>query len=99
MEGDRTEPRSLDDLGDEDLDRYILTRLAMAGVDLSVLPDDDPSAPADRLRILRSARAFLRDAIPSISALRLDPEAAPPEFYPAALYPLLSGVSDASAEE
>jgi len=75
-------PRSLADLPDEELDRYVLTRLVIAGVDLSVLPEDDPEAPADRVRILRSARAFLRATVSPISQFELDPGTALPALYP-----------------
>lgn len=75
----------LDDLTDEELDRYVETRLRIIGVDLSVLPDDDPDAPADRVRVLRSARTFLRRTVPALSAFDLDPQVFPPVSYPAAL--------------
>jgi hypothetical protein len=70
---------------DEDLDRYIRTRLALIGVDLSVLPRDDPGAPADQRRVLRSARNLLRTTVPVLSDYELDPQSVPPAFYPAAL--------------
>jgi len=69
------------DLTDEELDQYILTRLKLARVDLSVLPFDDETAPADQLRILRSARAFLRNTGPAISRLDL-PGVVPALFLP-----------------
>lgn len=68
---------------DEELDAYILARLALLGVDLSVLPEEDPHAPADRARILESAREFVREAPPAIAALELDPEDGAPALYPA----------------
>lgn len=74
-----------EDLSDEELDRYVRVRLTLAGVDISVLPESDPGAPADQARILRSARRFLRSTGPTISALSLDPEAFPPVLYPASL--------------
>jgi hypothetical protein len=76
---------SIDDLTDEDLDRYVETRLRIIGVDLSVLPDNDADAPADRVRVLRSARSFLRQTVPALSAFELDPQVFPPVSYPAAL--------------
>lgn len=87
---DRAASRDLiaEDPSDEELDRYILTRLALAGVDLSVLPEDDPAAPADRRRILRSARRFLRERAAFVSRYPLDPAEAPPILYPAALPPI-----------
>lgn len=69
---------------DAELDTYILTRLASLGVDLSVLPEDDEHAPADRVRILRSARRFLRRTPPDINAFEMDPQAVVPVLYPAA---------------
>lgn len=72
-------------LSDEELDAYILARLESLGVDLSVLPDDDPDAPADRRRILRSARRFLRNTPSAIAGFQLDPGEAPPVLYPAEL--------------
>jgi hypothetical protein len=86
-------PRSsLLDLSDEELDRYILLRLAIVGVDLSVLPEEDETAPADRVRVLRSARNFLRSTVPEISDFILDPQEVPPAFLPASLAPHTSGM-------
>jgi hypothetical protein len=73
------------DLTDEELNAYILTRLALAGVDLSVLPEENASAPVDRRRVLASARRFLRTAVPAIRSYPLDPDTAPPVLYAAAL--------------
>jgi hypothetical protein len=86
-------PRKLNDLTDEELDRYILARLAMAGVDLSVLPEEDGDAPADRERVLRSARALLRATIPEISRYELDEQEVLPSLYPALRPPGSSGGS------
>lgn len=69
-------------LTDEELDAHILVRLAQLGVDLDVLPEDDADAPADRTRILRSARRFLRSVPGAIAALELDPTGPPPAMYP-----------------
>jgi len=66
------------DLTDEQLDVYIEARLRMLRVDLSVLPEDDADAPADRRRILASARRFLRSTPPAIAAFELDPLGPPP---------------------
>ncbi len=71
----------IEDLSDEELDRYILTRLAMVGVDLDVLPKDDPEAPVDRRRILEGARSFLRGTEPEIRNFPI-PEGIPPFLYP-----------------
>jgi hypothetical protein len=73
------------DISDEELDRYIRVRLALVGVDLSVLPESDPRAPADQVRILRSARSFLRSTVPVISDHVLDRWDAVPFLYPTAI--------------
>lgn len=73
------------DVSDERLDAWILARLETAGVDLSVLPVDDPDAPADRKRIMESARRFLRTTPPAILGYSMDPQAIPPAMYPAEL--------------
>lgn len=73
------------DLTDEQLDAYIRARLEMAGVDLSVLPDDDPDAPADRRRIMESARRFLRSTPPAILEHEMSVQDVPPVMYPAEL--------------
>lgn len=69
-------------VSDEDLDAYILTRLTLLGVDLSVLPEDDEDAPADQRRILRSARRFLRGTPPDIHGFEMDPQVVAPVLYP-----------------
>lgn len=83
-------PSALQDLSDAELDAYILTRLALAGVDLSVLPEDDSEAPADRRRILAGARRFLRSTPGAIAGFAMDPQEVAPVLYPAALAPALS---------
>jgi hypothetical protein len=83
----RTSPL-LDELSDEALDQFIETRLRLAGVDLSVLPEDDPDAPADRVRVYRSARNFLRNTAMALSAFDLDPQLHPPVGLPGTLVAL-----------
>lgn len=83
---------------DEDLDRMILTRLALLGVDLSVLPEDDPDAPADRRRILSSARRFLRSTPPALAAFEMDPQEVAPILYPAGLSPDLEAARSGPEE-
>lgn len=73
------------ELTDAELDAYILTRLRSLGVDLSVLPEDDPDAPADRRRILMGARRFLRSTPPAIMAFEADVQEVAPAMYPASL--------------
>jgi hypothetical protein len=82
----RTSPAA--DLSDEELNRYILTRLRLAGVSLDPLPERDPDAPADRERVLNSARSLLRGGAAALSALELDPQDWPPLLYPASLPPV-----------
>jgi len=83
------DPSRLQELSDEELDAWIVTRLVAVGVDLSVLPEDDPDAPADRRGILASARRFLRSAPPAILGWEADPQQVPPAMFPAALGPRL----------
>lgn len=87
-------PSHLQELSDEELDAYILARLASVGVDLSVLPEEDPDAPADRQGILAGARRFLRSTPPAILGWEADPQRVAPTMYPAALAPLLGEESD-----
>lgn len=72
----------MQELTDEQLDAWILARLEALGVDLAVLPEDDPAAPVDRRRILRSARRFLRTVPGAIADFRSDPQEVPPFLYP-----------------
>ena len=70
---------------DEELDALILVRLRLIGIDLSVLPADDPSAPADQRRVLSSTRGILRNTVPTISDYLPDVQVHAPAMYPAAL--------------
>lgn len=76
-------PQDAPEPTDAELDQFVLLRLRSLGVDLSVLPEDDPDAPADQRRILRSARRFLRSTPPDILAFEMDPQAVAPAMYPA----------------
>ncbi|GLZ02928.1 hypothetical protein Acsp03_03950 [Actinomadura sp. NBRC 104412] len=67
---------------DEEIDTFIRTRLRMIGVDLSVLPDDDPSAPADQRRAIAACRSALADVAP-VTAYTLDAQRYAPILYPA----------------
>ncbi|MGD8321225.1 MAG: hypothetical protein PVJ02_12235 [Gemmatimonadota bacterium] len=78
-------PEGKQELSDAELDAFILGRLAQAGVDLSVLPEDDPDAPADQRRILEGARRFLRSTPPTILGFEPDVQEVAPSMYPAAL--------------
>lgn len=75
----------LQELSDQELDAYILTRLRLAGVDLSVLPEEDSEAPADQRRVLAGARRFLRGTPGTIAGFAMDPQEVPPVLYPAAV--------------
>ncbi len=68
---------------DAELDVHIRARLAVLGVDLSVLPVDDPGAPADQQRVLASVRRLLRESVPAIAGWQVDVQAVPPVLYPA----------------
>lgn len=70
---------------DEELNAYIRTRLALLGVDLDVLPEDDPEAPVDRRTIFEQTRRFLRTTVPAVSGFPIDPQEVPPALYPAAV--------------
>ena len=80
-----SQPARPQEFTDEELDAYIRTRLALLGVDLSVLPDDDEDAPADQRRIMASARRFLRSTPGAIADFEFDPLGPPPAIYPAEL--------------
>lgn len=84
----------MQELTDQELDAFILTRLRSLGVDLSVLPEDDADAPADRKRILQGARRFLRSTPAAIMAFEPDPQAVAPSMYPASLGATLRGGRD-----
>jgi hypothetical protein len=83
------DPARQQQLTDEELDAVILARLKSLGVDLGVLPEDDPDAPADRRRILAGARRFLRSTPPAVMAWEPDPQKVAPAMYPAAAGPAL----------
>lgn len=78
----RTRTAPLQELDDEALDAYVLTRLALLGVDLSVLPEDDEEAPVDRRRVLASARRFLRSTPGALADFEMDVQDVPPLLYP-----------------
>lgn len=67
---------------DEELDRYILTRYALLGIDVSVLPESDPDAPMDRERLLRNARMILRQDVVAAD-FEIDPQFNLPTAFPA----------------
>lgn len=82
-----SEPRSVTrhpvaDIDDEALDGWIRARLQLLGVDLSVLPVDDTSAPVDQRRIFESARRFLRGTLPALADFDLDEQQVVPLTVP-----------------
>ncbi len=87
-------PHRTQELTDQELDAYILTRLKSLGVDLGALPEDDPDAPADRRRILAGARRFLRTTPQAIMAWEPDPQVVAPSMYPASLGAVLRERAD-----
>lgn len=68
---------------DAELNTLVLAYLALIGIDLSVLPLSDPSAPADQTRVLASARSVLRNSVPVISNYLIDVQENLPVLYPA----------------
>lgn len=58
---------------DEELDRYILTRYALLGIDISVLPESDEEAPMDRERLLANGRMILRQDVVAAD-FEIDPQ-------------------------
>lgn len=67
---------------DDELDRYILTRYALLGIDISVLPADDPDAPMDRRRLLANGRSILRQDVIAAD-FEIDPQFNLPVPHPA----------------
>lgn len=67
---------------DAALDAYILTRYALLGVDITVLPVSDPDAPIDRLRLLADARTTVRADVDAAN-FPFDPQVNAPALYPA----------------
>jgi hypothetical protein len=48
---------------DAELDAYILFRFGMLGIDISVLPFDDPDAQVDQVSVLQGCRSALRQSL------------------------------------
>lgn len=67
---------------DEELDRYIRTRYALLGVDISVLPVSDAEAPMDQERLLANARSILRQDVVAAD-FEIDPQFNLPVPHPA----------------
>ena len=58
---------------DAELDAYILFTFGMLGIDISVLPLDDSSAPADQAGVLEACRERIRDNL-EVLEFELDPQ-------------------------
>jgi hypothetical protein len=67
---------------DEELNTYILTRYALLGIDISVLPDSDEDAPMDRERLLANGRSILRQDVVAAD-FEIDPQFNLPVTHPA----------------
>jgi hypothetical protein len=67
---------------DEELDSYILTRYALMGIDVSVLPEADPDAPMDLERLLENGRTILRQDV-TAAEFEIDPQFHLPVAHPA----------------
>lgn len=67
---------------DEELDRYIRTRYALLGVDISVLPESDEEAPMDQERLLANGRSILRQDVVAADFV-IDPQFHLPVTHPA----------------
>ena len=67
---------------DEELNTYILTRYALLGIDISVLPESDGDAPMDQERLLANGRSILRQDIVAAD-FEIDPQFNLPVTHPA----------------
>ena len=67
---------------DDELDRYILTRYALLGIDVSVLPESDAEAPMDLERLLANGRSILRQDVVAAN-FEIDPQFHLPVPHPA----------------
>ena len=68
---------------DAELDALAKTYLALLGIDISVLPVDDPTAVVDQARCLSNARSTLRSEVGITEFAGLDPQADVAVLYPA----------------
>lgn len=77
-----TEWSQVPDPDDEELNRYIRTRYALLGIDISVLPASDPEAPMDQERLLANGRSILRQDVVAAD-FEIDPQFTLPVPHPA----------------
>jgi hypothetical protein len=68
---------------DAELDALARTYWALLGIDISVLPVDDPTAVVDQVRCLSSARSTLRSEVEITALVGLDDQADIAVLYPA----------------
>jgi len=68
---------------DAELDALATTYWALLGIDMSVLPVDDPTAVTDQARCLSSARSTLRGEVDITEYAGLDAQADVAVLYPA----------------
>ena len=73
-------------LTDAELDEYVLTTLALNGVDLTVLPAEDSSALMDQATVLRLCRSRVRQNF-EVLAYELDPKDHLAQYHLPTLYP------------
>lgn len=74
-------PQVPPDPSDAELDTYIRTRYALLGIDISVLPESDASAPMDQERLLRNGRGILRQEAVAAN-FEIDPQFNVPLPFP-----------------
>ena len=67
---------------DDELNAHILTRFALLGIDISVLPEDDDDAVMDQASVLANARSILRTEV-EIADAQIDAQFHVPALYPA----------------
>ena len=67
---------------DDELNSFILTRYALLGIDISVLPGSDEDATRDQERLLRNARSILRQEVVAADFV-IDPQFHLPVPHPA----------------
>ena len=67
---------------DAELDQLARTYWALLGIDITVLPLDDPGAIVDQARCLSSARSTLRQEAAIMAYAGLDPQADIATLYP-----------------
>lgn len=67
---------------DEELNSYIRTRYRLLGIDISVLPVSDDTAPMDQERLLANGRSILREDVEAAN-FEIDPQFTLPVTFPA----------------